>query len=93
MLRNFFHAAVQIPDHALGTDHALAIELELHAQHAVRGGMLRPHVQDQFIRAEQRLLLPCNVRDGVVRHARYWLLFIGRFRCPGFLSPTQYPAQ
>ena len=28
--------------------HLFAVQLQDHAQHAVRGGVLRPHVEDQF---------------------------------------------
>src|SRR5207245_10005396 len=37
VLSDFFNAAVQIPNDALRANHALAIELQLDAQHAVRG--------------------------------------------------------
>ena len=61
---------MQVANQALGADHALAVEFELHAQHAVRGRVLRPHVQDEFVRAQQRLLLLSGSRDGVASHAR-----------------------
>src|SRR5215472_7643698 len=36
VFRDFLNTAVQIPDHAFGADNALAVELELDAQHAMR---------------------------------------------------------
>ena len=52
ILRDFFHAPVQISDDALRADDTLAIELQFYAQNAVCGRMLRPHVDNQFIRAQ-----------------------------------------
>ena len=54
MFGDFFDAAMQVADDAFGLDHALAVELQLYAQHAVRGGVLRPHIEDNFVRAEHR---------------------------------------
>src|SRR6266446_310503 len=61
VLRDFLDAPVQIPNDALGADYALAIELELDTQHAVGGRMLRSHVDDQFVRAQQRLGVVCGI--------------------------------
>ena len=52
VLCDFLNAPVQISDDALRADDTLSIELQLDAQHAVRGRMLRPHVDDQLIRAQ-----------------------------------------
>src|SRR2546421_164388 len=57
VLCDFLNAPVQISDDALRADDTLSIELQLDAQHAVRGRMLRPHVDDQLIRAQQRLAI------------------------------------
>ena len=43
-------AGVQIPDVRLALYDGLAIQLQFQAQHAVRGGMLRTHVQAQAAR-------------------------------------------
>src|SRR6266550_126953 len=40
---------------------ALAVELQFDAQHAVRGRMLWPHVDDQFVRAQQGLAIVCGI--------------------------------
>ncbi len=44
---------MQVADHALGAQNFFAIELENDAQHAVGGGMLRPHVDDEFVGIEK----------------------------------------
>ena len=46
ILSDFLHAAMQIADDALGAHHLFAVQLEDHAKHAVRGGVLRTHVDD-----------------------------------------------
>jgi len=46
VLGNLLHAAMQIADDALGSQDLLAIQLENYAQHPVRGGMLRAHVEN-----------------------------------------------
>ena len=48
VLGDLLHAAMQVADDALGAQHLLAVELEDDAQHAVRGRVLRAHVEDQF---------------------------------------------
>ena len=48
VLANLLNAAVQVSDHALRAQHLFAIELEDDAQHAVRGRVLRAHVENQF---------------------------------------------
>ena len=48
VLGDLFHAAVQVADDAFGAQDLLAIQLEDDAQHAVRGRVLRTHVEDQF---------------------------------------------
>jgi len=42
-------AGVQIPDVGVGRDDRFAVELDHDAQHAVRGGVLRAHVQDHVL--------------------------------------------
>src|SRR5262249_48221723 len=79
MLRNFLDAPVQVPDHAFGANDPFTVEFELHAQHAVRGGMLRTHVQDELIRSKQRVLSVAVIRDRRLRHARYCPLSMPRF--------------
>ena len=42
----FFDAGVQVADDGLGLEDDFAVELQNHAQHAVRGRVLRPHIED-----------------------------------------------
>ena len=77
VLGNFLDAAVQVADHALRADHLFAVQAQLHAQHAVRGRVLRPHVQDNFVRPEH----------GVTRHA--WQT--GCVRRPFVYCPLSMP--
>jgi hypothetical protein len=56
ILGDFFDAAMEIADHALGAADALAIEFEFDAQYAVGGGMLRAHVEDELVGAEERVV-------------------------------------
>ena len=44
----FFDAAMQIPQIGNGFGHSLAVQFQHHPQDAVRAGMLRPHVEQQF---------------------------------------------
>ena len=46
VLGDLLHAAVQVADDALGPQDLLAVQLEDDAQHPVRGGVLRAHVED-----------------------------------------------
>jgi hypothetical protein len=59
MLGNLFHASMEIPDHALRTNHAFAIQLQFDAQHAMGRRMLRAHVNDELIGAKERVLFLC----------------------------------
>ena len=70
MLRDFLHAAMQVADDALRPDHALAIQFQLHAQHAVRRRMLRPHVQNDFVRAQHRGV------DAIHRRNRFYRVLV-----------------
>ena len=65
VLGNFFHAAVQVSDDALGAENFFAVELQNDAQHAVRRRMLRPHINDEFVRIEIGLVgsFEIEVRD------------------------------
>src|SRR5215831_3865637 len=55
VLGNFLHAAVEIADVAIEIDDRFTIKLQHHAQHAVRAGMLRPHVEGHLWRVKQGL--------------------------------------
>jgi hypothetical protein len=48
---------VQVADHAFQAENFFAIEAQNHAQHAVRGGMLRAHVDDELVSIKKRLLV------------------------------------
>ena len=58
---------MQVPDHAFGAQHLLTIELQNDAQHSMRRRMLRPHVDDEFVRIEISVLgsFQVKIRDGV----------------------------
>src|SRR5581483_908385 len=81
MFGDFFDAGMQIADHAFRADALFAVEAQLHAQHAVRRGVLRPHVEDDFVGAENRsfdvhsagVIAAVSVRHG------YWPLSMPRF--------------
>jgi hypothetical protein len=87
MLADFLDAAVQITNHALQAQNFLSIEAQNDAQHAVRGGMLRPHIDDEFVRIQKRLLgsFEIEMRERSVRVGHFDLteLFTGRSRFPG----------
>ena len=48
ILTDLLNTAVEITDDALRAHHLFAIQLEDYAQHAVRRGVLRPHVEHEF---------------------------------------------
>ena len=62
VLGDFFYAAMQISDDAFRADNFFAVELQLHAQHAVRGRMLRTHIDDYLVRAKNSRLDVCKFR-------------------------------
>ena len=47
-LAQFLGAAVQVPDVRLNVNDFLAVHPEHHAEHAMGGGMLRPHVEQHL---------------------------------------------
>ena len=57
VLAQLLDAAVQVPDHDLGIDDLLAVEAQHDAQHAMRAGMLRPHVDHQLVGVEHRAVV------------------------------------
>ena len=61
--RKLLHATVQIPHVGNGLGDSLAVQFQHHAQHAVRAGMLRSHVQQQFGRALGRFRLITGQKD------------------------------
>ena len=69
MFGDLFHAAVQVADDALEAHNLLAVESQDHAQHAVSGGMLRTHIDDEFVGVKESVLafLEVQVRDGAGR--------------------------
>ena len=54
VLGDLLDAAVQVADDAFGAEHLFAVQLQDHAQHAVRGRVLRPHVENKFVGVENR---------------------------------------
>src|SRR6185503_11310740 len=57
-------AAVEVTDHRLDRAYRLAVELELEAQHAVRGGVLRAHVELHQLAVERIVLVARSARRG-----------------------------
>ena len=78
VLGDFLDAAVQVADHAFRADDFFAVQAQFHAQHAVRGRVLRPHVEDDFVRAEYGGLGVRGKRNALVGHF-YCPLSIPRF--------------
>ena len=78
---------MKIADDALGAENFLTIELENDAQHTVSGGMLRTHINDEFIRIEKSLVA---IPEFKVRNIRariaHWPLSIPRLACTHSLS-------
>ena len=69
VLGDLLHSAMEISDYALGAQNFFAIELENHAQHAVRGGVLRAHIDDELIGIEKSFLVLFKFQvGGPVRH-------------------------
>ena len=57
VLGDLLHAAMQIANHAFGAQNLFAVELQDDAQHAVSGGVLRAHVDDEFVGIEKGFLV------------------------------------
>ena len=57
VLGDLLHPAMQIADHAFGAQNFFAVELQDDAQHAVSGGMLRAHVDDELVGIEKGFLV------------------------------------
>jgi hypothetical protein len=51
-LAEFLDPAMQIPDHDIAAHHPLAIETQHDPQHAMRAGVLRPHVDHELVGIE-----------------------------------------
>jgi len=82
MLANLLDAAVQITNHAFQAENFFSIETKNNAQHAVRGGMLRAHINNQLVGIKKGFLwsFEIEMRERVrVGHS----LFTGRFQSPG----------
>src|SRR5258707_4743395 len=73
MLTYLLDAAVQVADDAFETENFFAIEAENHAQHAVRCGMLRAHIDDELVGIKKRLLgsFEIEMRERAVRVGHY----------------------
>ena len=59
---------MEVADHALGAQDLLAIQLQDYAQHAMGRGMLRAHIDDEFVGVEKSFvgLAEFQVRDVLV---------------------------
>src|SRR5258708_40236332 len=101
MLGNLLDAAVQVADDALKAHYLLAIEPQDHAQHAMGRGMLRAHVDDEFVRIEERLVGRVEVENVWIAHcvllgpwslvSRYCPLSIPKLICTHSLSCCRMP--
>ena len=85
VLGNLLHSAMEVADHAFGAQNFFAVELEDDAQHAVGGGMLRAHVDDELVGIEKGLVVVFQFEMGspvasVIRSCRS---VIARSRSPG----------
>ncbi len=61
VLGNLLYAAMQVANDALGAQNFLAVQLQDDAQHAVRGRVLRPHVEHEFRRIQEGFVLGIEV--------------------------------
>ncbi len=57
VLAQLLDAAMEIADDDVGVDDLLAVETQHHAQHAVRAGMLRAHVDHELVGVEHRAVV------------------------------------
>ena len=81
VLADLLHAAMQVADDALGAQNLFAVQLEDDAQHAVRGRVLRPHVEDQFGGVEEGFVLGIEVEIAVGRWFAHCPLSMPRLIC------------
>src|SRR4051812_13333655 len=67
VLAELFSAAVQVADNRIAISDQLAVELEHHAQHAVRAGVLRTHVEGHqtFATLQRNVFLHGQWTDGL----------------------------
>ena len=79
VLGNLLHAAVQVADDALGAQNLLAVQLQDDAQHAVRGRVLRPHVEDEFGGIKEGFVLGIEVE--IIRAFAHCPLSMPRLIC------------
>ena len=64
MLGNLLHSAMQVADHAFGAQNLFAVEFEDDAQHAVSGGVLRAHIDDELVGIEKCFLVMFQFQVG-----------------------------
>ena len=79
---DLFHAAVQVADDAFQAKNFFAVEPQNHAQHAMRGGMLRAHIDDEFIGIQKRLLVSCQIEMRVLGVVSHWLFLFANSTHP-----------
>ena len=84
VLGDLLHAAMQVADHAFGAQNFFAVQLQDDAQHAVRGRVLRAHVDDELVGIEKGLLVLFQFEVGSpVGHFGRVRSVIARSRSPG----------
>ena len=64
VLAQLLDAAMEISHHDVRVDDLFAVEAQHHAQHAVRAGMLRPHVDHELVRVEHRAVDRLRLQRG-----------------------------
>ncbi len=82
MLGNLLHAAMEVADDALGAQNLFAVELEDDAQHAVRGRVLRTHIDDEFVGIEEGLLVVFEFEMEIVAVDQLFRSVIARSQSP-----------
>ncbi len=93
---------MEVADYALGAEDFFAIELQDDSQDAVRGGMLRAHVDDELVGIEVRPIgsveiemggaeIGNGIREGFVFYVCHWPLSIPRLICTHSLSCCRMP--
>src|SRR6185503_4649711 len=80
---DLFLAAMQITQVGNRLQHHLAVGTQHDSQHAMRGRMLRAHVDEHFLRLHVQLLITAAGQQRIIDGAELWCGFNGwlRWRC------------
>src|SRR5581483_7771160 len=92
VLGNLLDAAMQVSDDALKPKNLLTVEPQDDAQNAMGRRMLRPHIDDQLVRIEKRLLGSVEIKRREcfrIGHLGCWCCYVNlcvpcgeRSHCP-----------